>query len=113
MSFDRISFFPAFDEVKFLCLRNMFYMKNLGSGGRSSTPIDRILTCVQSKFLKRKRLCVHQMLAVPYAYSCALNMEAGPETFPKMSKYDSHFYLVLFACIFCGLLTGGNKLVQP
>lgn len=61
--------------------------------GRYSTRIDKIQRYVLFRYSKKRRLCVHLMLAVPRAYFCASNMEGGLEISPKMSKYCSISFL--------------------
>lgn len=61
-------------------------MRILESGGRFSTQIERIQHCVPFKYLRRKRLCVHLILAAPHAYFCASSMVEEQEIFPRMSK---------------------------
>lgn len=65
-------------------------------GGRSSIPIGRTPHYVLFRYLKKKRLCVHLMLAAHRACFSALSMEEGLETFPRMSKYNLLFDLQFF-----------------
>lgn len=55
-------------------------------GGKYFIQTDKTPYYVLSRYLKKKELCVHLVLLVHHAYSCALNMVEGQEIFLKMSK---------------------------